>query len=1113
MSESSAAVNPDTESNEIDENSTDDANATSAAASGLMNQDTNGDANIDDRRVMGTENNDEIITGSSDDSIAAQAGDDLILAGLGSDFVEAGAGDDTVFADAEGLTISATDLITMQEDRNISVTFDHEGAGFRNSIGVYKVDPDTGAIYDVEIIWANASLEGSGGDLVAGVSSAEIATSAGDQVGFFLIGNGFNANNFDDFEDGTYEFRNDGGSQAAITDSAPVLVFVHDDGSETQLANPIYHTAAHGDRIGLNPDGIGHTVGLVAAEAGDIRLGFEDLLNGGDNDFDDAVFTVDIGEATATVLNAHFEQNLTEETQALGQVNPDSILVADPMADRVHGEQGSDHLEGMDGNDLLVGDRAGAEWSLVDGEWEYDASMEESGGVQDTHDDVLIGDAGNDVLNGGLGDDHHTGGAGDDRINAGEGRDFADGGTGVDQVNLEDGDDVGYGGRGADIIHAGAGDDIVYGDQGNVLDNGDYGADPHAGIGFSFLGTEGGWSGGAPQTAADNVQTRSVTQTLDTQAGESYSMNFDLALGSLSAQGAASVEIYWNGELIDSIEPGGALFEQYSLSVEGTDGDDILELREVIALDELASEQAVYTTEETLMVHGEAVTVEGFAAGQANLYQVIADELFVFNIESQSYDAIGDGLGVRVNAAGFNAEDGLIYGFATSSGTDALGNDVSKHDLIAIDANGNSYCLGHADFASEIGGGSVYIGDFGPDGDLYVMNGGHRSELFKIDLDSVGADGSVPFESIPLPSGQLKGFADWAWVSSEQAFVGISSAGDVYSIDPFNLVGGVATVTSGKITTTLTDDGVQNGAPSGSAWGAVFTDGDGNLYAGLNNGDHDADGSTASTGGIFQITDFTTNGAQAVLLAEAPPTGSNDGISDPRSLSAFAETDGDASVLIRNVTLTSHAGEDDLITGGLGSDQLYGEGGGDTIHGQEGDDTIDGGVGNDVLFGDAGDDYIYGGEGDDHIEGGAGADNLAGNVGADTLMAGAGNDHAQGGAGADKVVGGAGEDTIEGGAGDDHLWGGEWSADGASDTFVFAQGTGQDMVHDFEAGHDVIDLSAFGLSWEELQPAIQDHGWAVSIELGSVGGEAGDRIFLTNISSNDLSIENFELGG
>ncbi|NEO88706.1 MAG: calcium-binding protein, partial [Spirulina sp. SIO3F2] len=124
-----------------------------------------------------------------------------------------------------------------------------------------------------------------------------------------------------------------------------------------------------------------------------------------------------------------------------------------------------------------------------------------------------------------------------------------------------------------------------------------------------------------------------------------------------------------------------------------------------------------------------------------------------------------------------------------------------------------------------------------------------------------------------------------------------------------------------------------------------------------------------------------------------------------------------------------------------------------------GNDKIRGEDGNDSLSGDAGRDYIHGGDGSDAINGGADAD---------------------------KLVGGRGTDVIQGGAGDDHIWGGNWSGDNASDTFVFAAGSGKDIIHDFETDQDQIDLTSYGLDYDSLQNVMTDHGWAVELRVGSV---------------------------
>ncbi|MFM2278070.1 MAG: hypothetical protein RLZZ444_301, partial [Pseudomonadota bacterium] len=70
-----------------------------------------------------------------------------------------------------------------------------------------------------------------------------------------------------------------------------------------------------------------------------------------------------------------------------------------------------------------------------------------------------------------------------------------------------------------------------------------------------------------------------------------------------------------------------------------------------------------------------------------------------------------------------------------------------------------------------------------------------------------------------------------------------------------------------------------------------------------------------------------------------------------------------------------------------------------------------------------------------------------------------GNDTILGNAGADKLMGGVGDDTISGGKDNDFLLGGK-----GSDTFTFAAKSGLDVVDDFDASSDVIDLSALGLT-------------------------------------------------
>ncbi len=145
----------------------------------------------------------------------------------------------------------------------------------------------------------------------------------------------------------------------------------------------------------------------------------------------------------------------------------------------------------------------------------------------------------------------------------------------------------------------------------------------------------------------------------------------------------------------------------------------------------------------------------------------------------------------------------------------------------------------------------------------------------------------------------------------------------------------------------------------------------------------------------------------------------------------------------------------------------------------------------DWADGNGGSDTILGGTGADVVLGGSGNDNLSGNSGNDTL---------NGGSGRDKVSGGAGDDVIGGGQGDDNLTGG-----GGSDTFVFAPGGGDDTIHDFQAGRDLIDVSALGIeSFRALKALIDDHGAAVVIDFGP-----GTSVTLEGIGVGHLGASDF----
>ena len=143
----------------------------------------------------------------------------------------------------------------------------------------------------------------------------------------------------------------------------------------------------------------------------------------------------------------------------------------------------------------------------------------------------------------------------------------------------------------------------------------------------------------------------------------------------------------------------------------------------------------------------------------------------------------------------------------------------------------------------------------------------------------------------------------------------------------------------------------------------------------------------------------------------------------------------------------------------------------------------DGTLVGDVLLGDGNDSFVQSDDGDVTVDGGAGSDRLSG---------------------------GEGDDALNGGSGNDRLAG-----DDGSDTFVFELGTDQDVVEDFDAADDLLDLSAFGFAdVDAVRGAAQevsvDGQQATVIDLDGAAG--ADQVTLLGVSVADLNDTNVALG-
>lgn len=452
--------------------------------------------------IIGSSGDDTLNGGNGHEVLSGRGGNDLINSGNGHDIAYGGAGNDEIHGNSGNDTLygsggpSFVDLSAFEiaNDYEGSVIFQTESAGYRNSLGSYKVSAE-GLITDVQFHFPNASLPGSGGNTASGTASA-LSMQAGDQLGFFIVANGYSYNDsysHMDFDSGSMEFRNSDGSIASINSVNPSLWFIAEDGSETQLVYNAYHTAAgvNNGNYQLNPDGIAHTVGIADSDAGLVTLGFEDLYNGGDKDFDDSVFSVDIGASNAQVLDPNIASNDSGvdpdqptysyhylEDGSLGKFDHNGNFIAiSEQNDEIHGGNGNDNIYGRAGNDQLFGDDG---HDMLDGGtgndsmWGGRGSDILSGGKGD---DQLYGDTGHDDLKGGSGDDFIDGGKGNDKLYGGSDQDTLHGGTGNDQLDGGTGNDSLYGGIKNDVLKGRSGDDYLDGGSGNDILRGGVGND------------------------------------------------------------------------------------------------------------------------------------------------------------------------------------------------------------------------------------------------------------------------------------------------------------------------------------------------------------------------------------------------------------------------------------------------------------------------------------------------------------------------------------------------------------------------------------------------------------------------------------------------------------
>jgi Ca2+-binding RTX toxin-like protein len=736
------------------------------------------------------------------------------------------------------------------------------------------------------------------------------------------------------------------------------------------------------------------------------------------------------------------------------------------------------------------------------------------------HDDNVVLGAGYDTVKAGDGNDTIDGGAGDDTIEGQGGGDHLIGGDGNDKLYAADS----YGGvdtgSDIDILSGGAGNDYIsigYGDS----------ADGGSGTDTLAIALTGG-TGGA------NLDLSAVF------AGGS------VTVGGGTITGFENYSIVYGTNFDDTITTGNAAIVQSlggnSPGIFGFDGNDVITTGTQV--------DTIYAGQGNDVVHSGAGNDKVYGdLGNDTLYGEAGDDLLN---GGDNDDVVHGGDGNDTLQGGGGADQ--LYGDA---GNDSLS---SRGDIYTPVSTGSMLDGGDGDDWLYAGFGDTVIGGVGKDTLSLDFSGATAGML--VDLRNAFSGGTSA-----VGTATISGVEQYTNITGSSHDDVIFVGNGVSVSDPANqytalgvfggdgndmLVGGDS---ADKLDGGAGDDRLVGGAGNDT----YVVDSAGDLVFEDQGGGIDTVTYVGASGGYYLHANVE-NAALQEFMGNSDFLVGNDLAND------LTGSYGDNLLLGGGGDDVVHAGYgNDSVFGEAGNDHVFGGPGIDYIVGGAGNDVLDGEIGADAIYGEAGDDILIGGSdpatdilvggdgndilhGDSHfgdydlMDGGAGDDSYyvdtpadltfeAAGGGTDTVYAfiqgagyylyanvenlvlqgntpfGVGNgldNHLTGNALGNYLLGGAGNDVLNGKGGNDVLFG-----ESGADTFVFEHGTGGDVIGDFAAGTDKIDLAAFGFTgFAQLQAAMGQNGTDSFINLGN-----GDFIVLNGVAMNSLHAGDFILAG
>jgi glycerophosphoryl diester phosphodiesterase len=204
----------------------------------------------------------------------------------------------------------------------------------------------------------------------------------------------------------------------------------------------------------------------------------------------------------------------------------------------------------------------------------------------------------------------------------------------------------------------------------------------------------------------------------------------------------------------------------------------------------------------------------------------------------------------------------------------------------------------------------------------------------------------------------------------------------------------------------------------------------------------------------------------------------------------------------------------DTAFGSIGNDRFFLDGGNNVIYASEGNNSVVAGAGNNVVYGGSGLDTITIGDGTNTIYAGEGNNDLLFGTGQTVVYSGAGNDSIMTGNGNTTIYAGEGVNVITTGAGDDLIYAGSGddiiTTDGGNDTVYAGEGnnilnlgTGNDVVY-AGYGSDIYVLNA-GIGSVEVR------GWNGDDKIRLGAGLSASALTFTKSNSDTLISQGSDL--